>query len=137
MQSKAAINKSTVTISRLKTAPMVKGRRSWINYRELGLTAATGGRMRAQVMTNEPGQAQPNDWHYHGCDVQFLFMVKGWLELEIEGEGLVRLYAGDSILLPGGTVHHEVDTSDDFEMLEFSEPAELTTIPCAAPVRPG
>ena len=122
-----------LAISRLKTAPVVKGRRHWINYRELGATGASNGHMRAQVMTNDPGQAQANDWHYHTCDLQFLLVLNGWMELEIAGEGLVHLDKGDSIFLPGGTVHHEVDTSEDFELLEISEPAELGTVPCAEP----
>jgi len=45
----------------------------------------------------------------------------------------VRLSAGDSMLIPGDTPHNETGTSDTFELLEISLPADMGTEPCPAP----
>jgi mannose-6-phosphate isomerase-like protein (cupin superfamily) len=61
-------------------------------------------------------------------------VLKGWLELEF-ADGPVRLEAGDSIYIPGGTPHNESRTADEFEILEVSVPAEMQTRACEAPAR--
>lgn len=129
----AVSNRMPVVIATPETAPSVPGRRVFLNYRELGVTEASQGKMRAQVLKANPGTQQPTGWHTHLCDMQFLYMTAGWLDLEIEGKGLVRLNVGDSVLLPGGTVHQEVNYSDDMEVVEVSLPAEMGTQPCAPP----
>jgi hypothetical protein len=73
------------------------GRRPEIKYRDLGVKDATGGRMRAEVMHIGAGSAaQPTGWHYHVCEMQFLYMLEGWVDLEFGDRGVVRLAAGDS-----------------------------------------
>lgn len=127
-------NAMPVVITTPETARSVPGRRVYMNYRELGVTEASQGKMRAQVMIANPGTQQPTGWHTHLCEMQFLYMTAGWLDLEIEGKGVVRFHAGDSVFLPGGTVHQEVNYSDDMELVEVSLPAEMGTKPCAPPV---
>jgi quercetin dioxygenase-like cupin family protein len=41
--------------------------------------------------------------------------------------------AGESIYIPGGLKHNEIATSDDFEILEVSVPAEMGTESCDPP----
>jgi uncharacterized protein YjlB len=41
--------------------------------------------------------------------------------------------AGDSIFIPGGLRHNETATSDDFQILEVSVPADMGTQPCDPP----
>ena len=45
----------------------------------------------------------------------------------------IRLEKGDSMYIPGGVPHNEVGTSDDFELLEISIPADMGTEPCTKP----
>ena len=45
----------------------------------------------------------------------------------------MRIQAGDSLFIPGNTPHNETGTSDTFELLEVSVPAEMGTSPCAPP----
>jgi quercetin dioxygenase-like cupin family protein len=123
----AISNGMAVTISTPETSITTPGRRTFVKYRELGVTEATHGKMRAQVMSCDPGSQQPTGWHFHVCDMQFLYLTSGWLELEIEGKGLVRFNKGDSVLLPGGTVHQEVNYSDDMQLVEISVPADMGT----------
>ena len=53
-------------------APMVEGRRSFLKYQDLGVSTASSGRMRAQVMSATAGMTKPTGWHYHVCDGQFV-----------------------------------------------------------------
>lgn len=123
-----------VAVSTAKNPVLVKGRRAFFKYRDLGVTNASKGQMRAQVTAAESGMSEPTGWHYHLCDSQFVYVLKGWLELEFEGRK-VRLEQGDSIYIPGGTPHNETRTADAFEILEVSSPAEMPTRACEAPAR--
>ena len=110
------------------------GRRAEIKYRDLGVEDATNGRMRAEVMhiaSDRP--ARPTGWHYHTCEMQFLYMLNGWVDLEFGDAGVVRLLAGDSMMIPGGLVHQEIAASEIMELLEVSVPAKLGTVNCDAP----
>jgi quercetin dioxygenase-like cupin family protein len=121
------------TVAKRSAAKYVAGRRAFFKYRDLGVTGATGGRLRAQITSAEAGMSQPTGWHVHKCEAQMVYMLSGWIELEFAGEPLCRLEAGDSILIPGDTPHNELRTSDTFELLEVSLPAEMVTEPCDAP----
>lgn len=116
-----------------ETAPFVPGRREFFKYRDLGVTDATSGKMRAQVMSAIRGMTEPTGWHYHVCDGQFVYALKGWVELEFETGERLRLAAGESLFIPGGLRHNEISTSDDLELLEVSVPAEMDTVPCDRP----
>ena len=116
-----------------ENTPFVPGRREFIKYRDLGVTDATNGEMRAQVMSAITGMTEPTGWHYHECDGQFVYALKGWVDLEFETGETLRLQAGESLLIPGGMRHNELRTSDDLEILEVSMPAEMGTVPCDKP----
>jgi len=109
------------------------GRRPEIQYRDLFVKEATNGEMRAEVMHVSGASARPTGWHYHTCEIQFLYMIKGWVDMEIAGLGLVRVAEGESVMIPGGTVHQELRSSEVMELLEVSVPAELGTVPCEPP----
>ncbi len=131
--TKAKARKIELAVSKGKGARVVPGRREFFQYRDLGVTDATKGKMRAQLTSARAGMNRPTGWHYHVCEAQFVYMVKGWMELEFEGKGVVRLEPGDSVLIPGGHVHNENCASDDFELIEVSIPAEMGTVACEAP----
>ncbi len=126
----------TVAVASAKNPKVVPGRRAFFKYHDLGVTDGSKGRMRAQITKAEQGMSQPTGWHYHLCESQLVYVLKGWLELEFE-DGPVRLEAGDSIYIPGGTPHNESRTADAFEILEVSVPAEMATKACDPPPRRG
>jgi quercetin dioxygenase-like cupin family protein len=109
------------------------GRRDFLKYRDLGVTAASSGRMRAQVMSATAGMTKPTGWHYHVCDGQFVYALQGWVDLEFEDGQTIRLQAGESLYIPGGLRHNEIATSDTLEILEVSVPADMGTVPCDPP----
>ncbi len=123
----------TVAVSSAKEPRFVEGRRAFFKYRDLGVTDGTGGRMRAQITSASAGMTRPTGWHRHLCDMQFVYVLDGWLELEFADRGTVHLQEGDSVMIPGGTPHNEIRTSDVFELLEISVPAQMGTEPCEAP----
>ena len=126
----------TVAVATARNPKLVPGRRAFFEYLDLGVTDASKGHMRAQITRAKKGMSQPTGWHYHLCEAQFVYVLKGWLELEFE-DGPVRLEAGDSIYIPGHKPHNESRTADEFEILEVSVPAEMKTAPCDPPARRG
>jgi quercetin dioxygenase-like cupin family protein len=123
----------TLAVAEKNKAKYVPGRRAFFKYRDLGVTEATQGRMRAQVTSTTAPMDRETGWHYHTCEMQFVYMLRGWIDLEFEGGRKVRLEAGDSVLIPGGAPHQEIRTSDDFEIVEVSVPAEMGTVNCDPP----
>jgi len=55
-------------------------------------------------------------------------VLKGWIEFEYEGQGVVRLEPGSCVHQPPGIRHREVGHSDDVEMLEIVMPADYATV---------
>ena len=110
------------------TAPLVAGRRSFFKYRDLGVTAASSGKIRAQVTIGADGMTQPTGWHYHVCEGQFVYMLSGWVDLEFEDGQRLRIQAGESLYIPGGLRHNETGASKDLELLEVSVPADMGTV---------
>ena len=119
--------------STAKKPVMVEGRRDFFTYRDLAVKDASGGQMRAQLTKAKTGMTQPTGWHYHVCDQQLVYMLKGWVDLEFEDGRKIRLNAGDSLMIPGGTRHNETATADELELLEISVPAKMDTVPCDPP----
>jgi len=125
--------KGKFAVARAKTPSYVKGRRDFFKYRELGVTEASKGEMRAQVTIGTQGLTRPTGWHYHVCDGQFIYMLKGWVELQFAGGDTVRLGKGDSCYIPGNLPHNEIRAAAELEILEISVPADMGTKPCEAP----
>ena len=130
-----AAAKMKVAVTSAKTPDYVEGRRTFFKYRDLGVTGASNGWMRAQLMQAVTGMTQPTGWHYHVCDGQFVYALKGFVELEFEDGTQCRLEAGDSCFIPGGLKHNEIRTSNDVEILEVCLPADMGTVPCDPPAK--
>lgn len=111
----------------------IKGRRDFFDYIDLGVTDGSNRAMRAQITRAKQGMTQPTGWHVHLCEGQFVYMLKGWVELQFADGETIRVGEGDSVYIPGHTPHNEIRTSDDFELIEFSVPADMGTEPCDPP----
>ena len=110
------------------------GRRAWISYRDLGVEEATNGAMRAEVMhIDDTKSSKPTGWHYHTADMQFLMVVEGWVKIEFPEIGVTTIKSGESIMIPGGTVHQELESSEPLRLLEISLPAKMGTVAVATP----
>ena len=58
---------------------------------------------------------------------QLVYVLKGWIEFEYEGQGIVRLEAGSCVYQPPEIRHREVGHSEDVEMLEVVMPGDFKT----------
>jgi mannose-6-phosphate isomerase-like protein (cupin superfamily) len=112
---------------------LVKGRRDFFTYRDLGVAEASAGALRAQVMASSQGMSRPTGWHYHECDGQFVYILKGWVDLQFEDGRTLRIEEGDSLFIPGYLRHNEIRTSETMEILEVSCPGQMGTTPCDPP----
>ncbi|MDD9913574.1 MAG: cupin domain-containing protein, partial [Rhodospirillaceae bacterium] len=79
------------------------------------------------------GRSEETGLHVHHFDWQFVYILEGSVDLECAGGRKERIVAGDSIFIPGDTPHNETATSDEFQILEVSIPADMGTEPCNKP----
>ena len=113
--------------SHARDARFERGLRSFFEYRDLGIKEATGGRVDAHVIRAAAGKEFSSQPHLHKTDFQLVYILKGWIEFEYEGQGRVRLEAGSCVYQPPEIRHREVGHSEDVEMLEIVLPAGFET----------
>ena len=113
--------------SHAKDAEFERGLRSFYEYRDLGIKAATQGRVDAHVIRAAAGKEFSSQPHLHKTEFQLVYILKGWIEFEYEGQGVVRLEAGSCVHQPPNIRHRELGHSDDIEMLEVVLPAGFAT----------
>ena len=103
------------------------GLRAFFEYRDLGIRQATGGLADAHVIRAAAGSDFSSQPHRHSASFQLVYVLKGWIEFEYEGQGLVRLEAGSCVYQPPGIRHREAGHSPDLELLEVVMPADFKT----------
>ena len=123
-------------VTHAQDAVFERGLRSFFAYRDLGIRQATGGRVVAHVIRAAAGEDFSGQPHLHETTLQLVYVLKGWIEFEYEGEGVVRLEAGSCVHQPPGIRHREVGHSPDVELLEVVMPGEFKTVEVAS-VEPG
>ena len=104
-----------------------RGLRAFFEYRDLGIKQATEGRVVAHVIRAAQGTLFSSQPHRHGTSFQMVYVLKGWIEFEYEGHGVVRLEAGSCVHQPPQIRHRELGHSDDIEMLEIVMPGDFAT----------
>ena len=72
---------SGVVLAKADDPVMVPGRRDFLQYRELGVTKASEGKIRAQITSASQGLSEETGWHIHRCEGQFVYMLSGWVDL--------------------------------------------------------
>jgi uncharacterized RmlC-like cupin family protein len=119
---------SSFRLQRGDEAPFVReGLRADAEYRDLGLAAATGGKLSLKHI-RAIGGFETTGWHWHDMHAHFIYVLKGWITFCFDGvEGEVTLRAGDALSQPAGVPHNVIARSDDFEVLELNVPAQYGT----------
>jgi mannose-6-phosphate isomerase-like protein (cupin superfamily) len=118
---------SRFAVRHARDAVFERGLRAFFEYRDLGIRDATDGRVAAHVIRACPGGEFTSQPHLHRTSFQLVYVLKGWIEFEYEGQGAVRLEAGSCVHQPPGIRHRELGHSDDVEMLEVVLPADFST----------
>ena len=111
------------TISRL-------GLRTYAKYRDLGMAKATSGMVQAHVIRFVP-PCRPEEvskLHYHDVEFQMIYVLKGWIKTELEGQGAHVMRPGSAWIQPPKIKHKVLDYSDDAEVLEIILPANFETV---------
>lgn len=114
-------------VSHARDAMFERGLRSFYEYRDLGIKHSTNGRVDAHVIRAAAGTEFSSQPHIHKTTFQLVYVLKGWIEFEYEGQGRIRLEAGSCVHQPPEIRHREVGHSEDIEMLEIVLPANFTT----------
>jgi Cupin domain len=105
------------------------GLRTYAKYRDLGMAKATGGLVQAHVIRFVP-PCRPEEvskLHYHDVEFQMVYVLKGWIKTELEGQGPHVMRPGSAWLQPPKIKHKVLDYSDDCEVLEVILPADFET----------
>jgi mannose-6-phosphate isomerase-like protein (cupin superfamily) len=124
----------TFRVTHLKGAKFERrGLRGYFEYRDLGIRRATRGKVVAHVIRARPGKAPHGEWHLHDTKVQFVYVLKGWVEFEYEGIGKVTMKAGSCFYQPPRIRHREIRHSKNLEMIEVVSPAVFKTRDAAPP----
>jgi hypothetical protein len=132
-KAKAAPRKparQTFTVSHHREEDFDSGLRSYASYRDLGMSKATGGMVQAHVIRFKP-PCDPkvvSRRHYHDVEFQMVYVLKGWLKTELEGQGAITMKAGSAWIQPPRIRHSVLDYSDDCEVLEIVLPADFKTV---------
>jgi quercetin dioxygenase-like cupin family protein len=66
--------------------------------------------------------------HLHEPELQLIYVLRGWIKNEFEGEGVQMMSAGSCWLQPPGIKHTVLDYSADAELLEIIVPADFKTV---------
>lgn len=122
------------TTSHVDTSPFAgEGLRAFFDYGGLGIAEATDRRCGAQVVRAVPGRTSPGDWHSHRLELRMVYVTRGRILFEYEGEGEHLLRAGSCVLRPPGIRHRDLPHSDDMELIEITAPAAFEADPEEVP----
>jgi uncharacterized RmlC-like cupin family protein len=129
-KAKPAPRKQTFVASHHTPEAFEQGLRRYAQYRDLGIAAATKGLARAHVIKMIPpcDPAEVSKQHYHDVEFQMIYVLKGWIKGEYEGEGEVTMVEGSCWLQPPKIKHTVLDYSEDCELLEIIMPADFDTV---------
>jgi Cupin domain len=127
---KPAPKQQTFVASHHRPDAFEVGLRRYAQYRDLGIAAATGGLARAHVIKMIPpcDPAEVSKRHYHDVEFQMVYVLKGWIKSEFEGEGAIVMREGSCWLQPPKIKHTVLDYSGDCELLEIILPADFATV---------
>jgi mannose-6-phosphate isomerase-like protein (cupin superfamily) len=128
-KAKPAPRKQTFVASHHTPDAFEEGLRRYAQYRDLGIAAASNGLARAHVIKMIPpcDPAEVSKRHYHDVDFQMVYVLKGWIKGEYDGE-IVIMREGSCWLQPPKIKHTVLDYSNDCEMLEVILPADFETV---------
>lgn len=118
------------TFSHHREEDFDQGLRTYAKYRDLGIAPATGGMVQAHVIRFIPPfrPEEVSTPHYHDVDFQMVYVLKGWIKSEFEGQGAHTFYAGSCWIQPPKIKHTVLGYSDDCELLEIVLPADFETV---------
>lgn len=108
-----------------------EGPRSFVEYRDLGMAAATGRRISGKHIRAIQPFTEETGWHWHDMTAHFVYVLKGWVKFRFDGvDDAVTVIAGSCLSQPGGVAHNVIGQSEDLELIEINIPADYATEEC-------
>jgi len=106
------------------------GLRAYAHYRDLGIAEASHGLAQAHVirLIGPCNPAEVSKLHFHDVDFQMVYVLKGWIKSEFDGQGAIVMRTGSCWIQPPRIEHKVLDYSDDCEVLEIILPADFKTV---------
>ena len=104
------------------------GLRDYFSYRDLGVTAASNGRINAQINRANFQLTEEGELHHHLLTHQINLVLKGNAFMKFEGVGEVKLIPGTSFYMPPKIKHSFVSCSENFMTMEICTPANFETV---------
>src|SRR5258705_11509011 len=99
-----ALAESLTAFARMSAADVTwnrEGLRADSEYRDLGLAAATGGRLGVKHIPAPLPLDAPPRWRWHDITAPHVYVLRGWLPLRLPHvEAGVTVRAGDSLSQP-------------------------------------
>ena len=129
------LNSTTTHFSHIKpgdTDWRSDGLRVFLLYKDLGIEAATAGKVLAQLVKANMAPEKGTGWHRHETEFHIVIMTKGWARF-MYGDKETLVAAGDCVHQRPGIVHYLFDYSPDMEYLEIVGPADFKSIDVAPP----
>ncbi len=122
--------KHSFVASHLREEDFEGGLRRYAKYRDLGMSNATGGMVQAHVIRFVPPclPEEVSKLHFHDVEFQMVYVLKGWIKTELDGQGAVTMQTGSAWIQPPRIKHKVLDYSDDCEVLEIVLPADFKTV---------
>ena len=139
MRRRAARPSQRFVVSQHREEDFEGGLRAYAKYRDLGVAQATNGLVRAHVIRFIP-PCRPEEVskrHYPDVEFQMIYVLKGWIKTELDGQGAIVMRAGSAWIQPPRIEHVVLDYSDDCEVLEVILPADFATVELEAPTVPS
>jgi len=108
---------------------LVDGFRPYAAYRDLGLAKATNGMAQAHIIRMlPPCTDEVRKRHYHVTKLQYAYILRGWMKIEVDGHGPMIAKQGSFFMLPQNIKHTVLEYSDDCELMEVILPAQFDTV---------
>ncbi len=117
-------------VSHHRDEDFATGLRAYAQYRDLGIAAASHGLAQAHVirLIGPCDPAEVSKLHYHDVDFQMVYVLKGWVRAQFDGEGEITMREGSCWTQPPRIKHMILDYADNCELLEIILPAEFETV---------
>ena len=108
------------------------GLRKFLSYRDFGLIETTERRIHIhdiEAIGTPPGGT---GWHVHSM-TQLFYVTRGWVDIGVDGQGVIRMKAGDAMCVSNGLRHNVSAFAPDYKLIEMCLPADYSTVPTPAP----
>jgi len=121
VQREAALPPIDYSVSRLgaNSFRQLPGRPTGLLERELGIAAATHGRVAMSVLRAAHALSGATGWQRISGEARVLHCLRGWYDVALGEDATTRIETGTCVTIPAGMPVQERHSSADLEMIEI------------------